>query len=207
MTKRNGLSRIKWNEALTGYFWYSGIVVQFAVVLIGLQTFSGLFERRPTHRLARAISEKLTDTKNCTFQFRGTPFSWLDPQSFTTEEVSASGAELIKLTYRNLGSMGITPEGYHLYRVVFEASIKDTSTGEIVVFPPLAEQLMQVNSDSRVVTCSPEISNGTRSDSTQVQEVSMKPCETPGWSRRFLCDRGTNRCYPMAQCEPLNGGS
>lgn len=196
-------------SALPGYLWYSGILVQLAIVLMGLQTLAGLLELRPTHRLAAKLSEKLEADKYCATLFRGQVFAWLDPQPFTVDDVAVRGAELVRLAYRNEGSTGTSPEGYHLYRVSFEAEIRDTGSRETIAFPPLAELIFEVNKDDRIVDCRHEplaASAGAPVAPTAAQDVRYQACEKSGWSRRYLCDRGTERCYPVSQCEPRKEG-
>lgn len=200
--KRISLTNFK--DGIPGYLWFCGILVQLILVFTGLQTILSWIEIRPTHRLAHALAEKLKDPTYCTTLFRGQEFAWQEERSFTTEDVSALGAELVKLTYRNQGSTGLSAEGYHIYRVAFEAEIRDTRTREVISFPPIAEMRVEVNRDDRVTDCQVDKLDGATSPQ---QDVRFKTCEREGWARRFLCDKGTERCYPMAQCEPHGNGA
>jgi hypothetical protein len=156
-------------------------------------------DRRPTHKAERNLAAFLTDTRSCTELFAGQEFAWLNPAAVSLVP-NWRGAELVQLIYRNAGSLDMTSTHHHIYRVWFEADIKDKKTGEIVRFPPRVEQFFEVDLNGKIVACV-ERHRGQHIPAPNLQETVSKACEEKGWTRRMLCDRGTERCYPLAQCE------
>lgn len=183
------------------YLWYSGILFQCLIVLFGLQALLGRMIVRPTHVAERDLNAFLSDDKNCTDLFAGQEFSWLSPARVDLKpDFFNRSAELDRLIYRNAGSYALDENGNHVYRVYFEADIKDKKTGEIVRFPPHVEQYFEVARNGKINRCNSTYKSQV-TPAANLQESVTRPCDEKGWSRRLLCDRGTERCYPLAQCE------
>lgn len=191
----------RWGPA---YLWYSGILFQCLIVLFGLQALLGRMIVRPTHVAERDLNAFLSDDKNCTDLFAGQEFSWLNPARVEFVARDWRGAELDQLIYRNAGSYALTENGSHVYRIYFEADIKDKKSGEIVRFPPRVEQYFEVAHNGKINRCISTYKAQT-APAANLQESVTRACDEKGWSRRLVCDRGTERCYPLAQCE--RGGS
>ena len=172
--------------------------------MFGVHTLAGLVEWRSTHALAKDLRKNLNEEAVCARLFVGQNFSWLEAQPFSID-LTSSGAEFASLTYVNKGSVGQGAKGNHLYRVAFEAAVRDKDSQEVVRFPSFYNHLFEVDGHNVIVSCHPD--DLLRfSTSTPAQEVTYKPCETEGWQRRMLCDRGTDRCYPVSQCERRQKG-
>jgi hypothetical protein len=193
----------KFKKWLPAYLWYSGMLMQCVLVLIGLQSFMATIQWRPTHALERDLNAHLSDTEECTQKFVGEEFAWLNPR-IVDMQMRTRSAELVQLQYRNAGSVEITPAGHHIYRVWFEPSVKDLKSGEVVRFPPRVEQYFEVDLAGRIVRCVAGHAD-TYVPAPNLQENVTKACEEKGWARRMACDRGTDRCYPLAQCERVGG--
>ncbi len=193
----------KFKNWLPAYLWYSGMLMQCVIVLIGLQSLMASIQWRPTHALERKLSTELAKIDECTQMFNGQDFSWLNPRTVDMQ-MRTRVAELVHLQYRNAGSLEINPAGHHIYRVWFEPSVKDLKSGEVVKFPPRSEQFFEVDLNGKIVRCV----SGHQDQfvpAPNLQESVTKACEEKGWTRRMTCDRGTDRCYPLAQCERVGG--
>ncbi len=187
---------------LPAYLWFSGILMMCVVVLIGLQSLMTMVSWRPTHTLERKLAKELSNTLSCTEKFSGQQFSWLNPR-IVDLQMRSRGAELVQLEYRNSGSLELLANGHHVYRVWFEPSVKDLKSGEVVRFPPRIEQYFEVDHSGTIVACVAR--GGQIVPASNLQETVTKACEEKGWSRRMVCDKGTERCYPLAQCEKAGG--
>jgi len=183
---------------LPAYLWYSGVLLQCLLVLLGLQGLFGLIERRPAHALEREVAKQLADEAQCTLILAGQQFSWLQPQRIAFSKITTR-ASLTNLVYRNGGTQAITARGNHIYRVWFETEIKELNGGSLIRFPSRGEQHLEVDGKNRIVRCVDGPSSRF-SEATNLQVKVHKECEKKGWQRPLLCDRGTDRCYPMGQC-------
>ncbi len=181
------------------YLWYSGILMQALLVILGIHSLVSAFDRRPAHTLHSKVFQKLNDQDFCNSTFASQEFEWREAKTFTVD-LKSPKAEIEKISYTNRGSVGRTPDGYHVYRLQIEATVKDLTTGEAIRFPPRFERLVEVDSRHRIVACHPDL-NAHNLSSEKLQDVRKQTCEKSGWSRRLLCDNGTERCYPMTLCE------
>ncbi len=173
--------------------------MQALLVILGIHSLVSAFDRRPAHTLHSKVFQKLNDQDFCNSTFASQEFEWREPQTFTVD-LKSPKAEIEKISYTNRGSVGRTPDGYHVYRLQIEATVKDLTTGEAIRFPPRFERLVEVDSRHRIVACHPDL-NAHNLSSEKLQDVRKQTCEKSGWSRRLLCDNGTERCYPMTLCE------
>ena len=191
----------KW---LPSYLWFSGILFQSLAILMALQTFVGRMDwRHPAHKLEATIHEKLSNAEYCSNLFRGHQFSWEMPKQVEAD-FKQPGAELTRLIYRNAGSLGMNASGHHIYSVPFQAWIRDEASGREIRFPVQTEQYFEVDMNNRIVGCLSL--DGSRAPASalalipHVKRVENRACERAGWSREMVCDQGTERCYPVAQC-------
>ncbi len=188
-----------WKKWLPAYLWYSGILMQTILVILGIHALIAAADRRPAHKLHKEIFERLSEQDFCNRTLSGLSFNWKDFTEFKAD-VASSKAQIEKLEYTNRGSVGRTNEGSHVYRLVMRATVKDLRTGELIQFPPRYERLVEVDSRDRIVGCTLEENKNTLK-SDKLQNIRTQACERPGWERRELCDEGTERCYPMTLCE------
>lgn len=186
----------KW---LPAYLWYSGILMQALLVIMGIHSLVAAFDRRPAHTLHTQLFTKMAEQDFCNSTLKGQEFDWREPKVIQVD-LKSNKAEIQKVAYTNRGSVGKTPEGYHVYRLQLEAEIKDLGTSEVIHFPPRNERLVEVDSRNRIVACHPEL-NAPNLSADRLQEIKSQACEKAGWSRRLLCDKGSERCYPMTLCE------
>lgn len=173
--------------------------MQALLVIMGIQSLVAAYDRRPAHTLHKRVFQNLSEPEFCNSTFVAQEFGWQEPTSFRAD-IKSDKAEIENLTYVNQGSIGRTPEGSHVYRLQMAAKIKDLRTNEVIQFPARFERLVEVDSRNRIVGCYPE-SNASRLKSDALQTMTSKACEKPGWTRRLMCDRGTERCYAMTLCE------
>lgn len=190
----------KWGPA---YLWYSGVLLQCVIVLIGLQALFKLWDRRPTYSLERKLGQQLSDVTECSALLSGQDFAWLKPIPVPLE-LKNRRAELIRLAYRNSGSIDLSPSANHIYHVWFEIDVKDLESGETTHFPSRFDQYLEVSRGGKIIKCVAGLKDRHMA-APNLQEVRPQACEKRGWTRRMLCDRGTERCYPLAQCERLGG--
>lgn len=185
----------KW---LPSYLWFSGVLFQALFVTFAIHSLLAAWPSRPAHIFHDQIFQKLSELEFCNSSLSDSDFRWEGAKEFQVQ-LSAKNAEIVSLRYRNRGSVGRTSQGDHVYRVQFEASIKDLSDGAVVRFPPGHEGLLQVNRNNRVVSCYSQ-ENAANLQVDKLHQVRRQPCEKPGWSRRWLCDQDSERCYPMSLC-------
>jgi|GEM_PF-6348755 len=173
--------------------------MQALMVIMGIHSLVAAFDRRPAHTLNARIFQKLNEEDFCNSTFRGNTFNWQEPTLFQAD-VTSDRAQIEELKYTNKGSVGRTPEGYHVYRLALQSTIKDLGTNEVIRFPSRFERLVEVDTRNRIVACHPEM-NVHNLASNNLQEFRSEKCEKPGWTRRLMCDKGSDRCYPMTLCE------
>jgi hypothetical protein len=181
------------------YLWYSGILMQALLVIMGIHSLVAAFDRRPAHTLHTRLFEKLNEQEFCNSTFAGQEFDWKEPKALHAD-LKSDRAEIEKFVYMNRGSVGRTADGYHVYRLELQATVKDLGTNEVIQFPPRHERLVEVDARNRIVACHPDM-NARNLHLDHLQEIRSVACEKPGWKRRQLCDGGTDRCYPMTLCE------
>lgn len=188
-----------WKKWLPAYLWYSGILMQMFLVILGIHALLSAADRRPAHSLHKRLFEQLGEQEFCNQTFRGLEFDWKESKSFKAD-VSSNHARIDELVYTNRGSLGRTPDGYHVYRIELKAKVRDLVTGEVIQFPARNERLVEVDPRNQIVACHPEM-NARNLSVDKMQTIRTQTCEKPGWKRRALCDAGTERCYPMTLCE------
>lgn len=177
--------------------------MQAMLVILGIYSLVSAMDRRPAHTLYRDIARQLSESDYCSTIFQGQSFEWLEPQDVRSV-ITSKRAEVERLTYQNEGTIGRI-EGHHIYRVGFSARIRDNSSGEIVEFPAKSEQLFEVDENNRIVRCLP-FGMERHLASEDLHDYKNQPCEQKGWSRRMMCDRDSERCYPLSMCEKDGGG-
>jgi hypothetical protein len=178
--------------------WFSGFLFQFMAVMFGIHLLSGLVEWRPANALVNSLRSHMRDADRCTRIFRDQRFTWDRAQGFTPP-VKSRGAEFARLVYMNRGIAGEGTNGSLLYRISFEAEVKNLNNGLIKPFAPFGELFFEVSPDSRILGCLMEVPIDTSTEG--LQTMVRKPCEEKGWIRRMLCDKGSDRCEPLSQCE------